>query len=433
MRYPMQPFLWLMVALIIQPASAQQRPADILAQPGRIILADGSVVPTQRESLAAALMIAQPGQVVGFDYALTYLTVASGDLGKRHTAIRPQPFADITVRGVGPGAQIDLLTLGDRGGGIAGLRFDHVRFNGRGRNTPVIGNTNAIGGALTFTDCTWMSNANTKWGIRLHGSFGPVRIVRCDFTEGGMEHAAYIDNVQGLVFGDNEIRGWLRSGIQLVQRTYPHTRPGTGNVYIFGNTILDTGYDGASAITLAGHGGTGDRVYVGLRPDGVIRPNRLDSPHRTGALVAYRDRKQYDLGHTATYPPNQRVVMGAGYMIDAVWDDATGTLTDKGWAIDHLIVYEMHAVLPGADRSVMAVGGVRRLDVIGGMRDRDLIQAPKTALDIAHAGQACGEVRLIHHTNPPSAWPWYVPTRVWANRVPVDEDDYWHTGRGGDN
>ena len=373
------------------------------AYPGRLVQlndpadpADDVVTKTgSRPSLLAFLDQAADGDRVELFDQVQQVSIGVGNPNARWTVRRRQPLRNVTIRG----GMIQLLEIGGRDF-VDGLRFEMTTFDGVGQRS-VIAFMNSFGGLLEFIDCDWRTYPGTKWGVRGHGSYS-WRFVGCRFPDGGQEHAIYVDNVQGFEAVDCTARGWKRTMIQLVVRTYPHHRPSKGDVLISRCRAYDCGAHGAGAFTIAGHVGGSVRIEECF----------VDSPHDTSAIVCYLDKKQKEL-EDPTAPVNQRKVVGPGFV------------NPNGFAIDHLIVERCRFFLPSTKRNVMAIASCEQVDIVWDGSEDGRIASSKPALHLAYNGQRNGEVRL-QGKDLPATWDWETPSKFMRNGTPIDPTALWH-------
>lgn len=401
-----------------QEPPAKPRPA-FEVHANHYVTADGKEVQTgQRTALAEALLRANPGDVIELHVQVSTISIAQGNPSHRHVAVRDRPFEGITIRGATPEAGISNINLGDTGGGIASLAFEDLVIDARKGQVGLIAYMNTQGGTIRLTRVRLWSSAKTKWGVRGHGSYGWV-FEDCTFLGGGQEHAVYVDNVQGLVMRDCFAQGWRRTMLQVVLRTYPHTRPSSGDVWIENNKAENCGEDGAGSFTVAGHlGGT---VYF-------VR-NQVQSKFGTSAFVAYLDQKQYGLKNPHA-PAQERRISGPGYVIGAEFDEE-GRMLTPGFALEHLVIVDPSAYLPSTDRAVLACGAVRKLEIVISSEGFTSISSNKQALDIAHGGQPCDEVYLLSR-RPPWSWNWRTPMRFSSDRTEFDPMELWQETEAAD-
>jgi len=402
-----------------QDAPPTERPAFEVHASHYITAAGAEVSTPHRVALAEALVRARPGDVIELHVQVPTISIAQGNPNHKHVAVRAAPFEEITIRGATPEAGISNINLGDDGGGILSLAFEDLVIDARKGQVGLIAYMNTQGGTIRLSRVRLWSSPKTKWGVRGHGSYGWV-FEDCTFLGGGQEHAVYVDNVQGLVMRHCFAQGWRRTMLQVVLRTYPHTRPSSGDVWIEGNKAENCGQDGAGAFTVAGHmGGT---VYW-------VR-NHVLSKYGTSAFVAYRDQKQYQLANPNA-PPQERRVSGAGYVVDAEFDEQ-GRMVRPGFSMEHLVIVDPDAYLPTTDRPVIACGAVRKVEIVVSSTAFSSVHSNKQALDIAHQGQACDEVYLVSK-EPPAAWSWRTPQGITANREPVVARELWQETEAADH
>ena len=399
-------------AQVDMPPAAPRVPPDFEVHANHFRTADGTEVKTpSRVALAEALRRARPGDVIELHVQVKTISIAQGNPSHKHVAVRAAPFEDITIRGGTPEAGISNINLGNAGGGIVSLAFEDLLIDARKSQVGLIAYMGTTGGTIRLSRVRLWSGSKTKWGVRGHGSYGWV-FEDCSFPGGGQEHAVYVDNVQGLVMRGCYARGWRRTMLQVVLRTYPHARPSTGDVWIENNKAENCGQDGAGSFTVAGH--VGGTVYW-------IR-NHVRSKFGTSAFVVYRDQKQYKLANPNADPQKRRV-SGAGYVVDAEFNEE-GQMVQPGYAVDHVVIVDPDAYLPSTDRPVLACGAVRKLEVFVGSAGYRSISSNKQALDVAHQGQRCDEVYLLSKY-PPSTWRWRTSRGITADREPVNPAELW--------
>lgn len=266
-------------------------PPSMRVEPGRITLADGTVItrglfnnPLGNHALAHAIRIARAGEVISVRGVHSGFKVGSANQGDADNApvivrpnLEPQPPLAIVGDPDAPerpriegGIQIAGTPSPDRGGiddfTLAGLDL----LNGRNDKFNVIVTQTTRTGRLAIKHCRLLSLDPTAWmgfgkmwAIRPHGNVEDLDVTDNEFSE-ALEHAvAYPDNAG---WGGGQItiernrvtgRGGNRTCVQITNRKISGPAGG-GRLRIADNEFRCMAGDqssGGGAITIAGHPG----------------------------------------------------------------------------------------------------------------------------------------------------------------------------------
>lgn len=409
MKYFSLATLWLALLPFLLFTQPEMASTTVTAYPNKIILASGEVkeMANGRSALAEALEQIPQGGVIFARGAHPGITLGSGSTSGKFSVYRKDAL-DATIMG-DESFSFPSLTIS---GGIVMKRLEISDYTVRGRGVlrPIVLDMGTNQGKLVLRHGVHQSDGKTQFAVRLHGTC-EFYANNLDFSEPGQEHPLYIDNTQGMEVYRCVMGPWGRTGIQIDTRTFPSGNlPPNGDVFIAGNRIIGTGSSGGSAITIAGH--INGSVHIGMTRRGKRLSNTVQSNEETGGYLAYLDQKQFLL-QNPTAPPNERVVIGNGYVLEGKW------------AVEDLHVYDAVISLPNTKRFIMAFGSVKNLTIYTSRADSSYIRGSKWALDAAHLGKECGTLKFVGPI-PPSEWDWetLMPEFV-KNKEAFDPDPLW--------
>lgn len=428
------------LALFASAPAAQTRPVEpdgfnFIVSPALVVETNGTASPDDdvlhptgtREALAEAFLLARPGDRILLSGRVPRLALAVGSPHSRYSAHRAQPFDEITVVGDGT-AVLELVQYGGIGGGVGSITWENLVWESYGQVGQIFFVGTHGSGTITCRDIEVRSSASSgsKWWTRAEGSAG-WKFVRVRSLGGGQEWLIYVDNAQGLELYQVTAHRWARGLLQSVLRDAAtngsvHPRPTSGDLIARACTAIDTGENGAGAFTV--NGWTGGVVELA----GLEVRSRFD----TSAIVANFDKHQLEL---AVRGQIKSPAVGLGY------------LNGNGYAIDHLRIIELTAILPNTRRNVCALDGIERLDVYGGLRRRSAVVSTKPAFAFEYRGagkgpngfgtQAIGELRLLGRKRPGAVrdlaedWNLQTPRPFTRSGAVIDPMPYYSNDRTG--
>lgn len=185
-----------------------------------------------------------------------------------------------TLEGVGPDAALPSMSVfqsyPNHGNTLKGVEVKMLSAN----QGIIFGSGQAEVRDWTFLNCLFDGNSSivgqAAWGGQFAGPTAGFRVLNSIFRN-KREHGTYWHNASEVLIDNCLFENCARSGSQATNREW-EARASYGEFRISGSKFKDCGEEGASSITFSGHTG-----------DVILDKNDIDTVHKTGGILAYRE------------------------------------------------------------------------------------------------------------------------------------------------